>query len=200
MYDFNTWRELYNTLTLEEQIAYHNEIEKEFPDQAHYKYPPIEQVIKQSRHRKVLEFGAWKGDLAAKALQHFPHIEQWVAVEICTDAMAATVCSDKRFEYVLPTRFDWFAEKNTHSADLIIATHFIEHLSNQHFEQLAQYCKGTRNVYFESPLQPDGQTWEDDPSTHKLEYGWNQVRRLMKKQGFALVKEYKDGMWFRGVH
>jgi len=173
-FDFDDWRSKYETMTLEEQVEYHNEIAKEYPEQAHFTYPVIEEVLSifdlHYPSINVLEFGAWRADMAQRALTQFSNIESWKGIEICTEAMSLTRCDNPKFEYIFPSKFNWFEDERTEKADVIFATHFIEHLSNPHFEQLVKYVKGASYVYFECPITENGQTWDGDVSTHKLEY------------------------------
>ncbi len=139
MNEFDKWRERYDTMTIDEQITYHNELEARYPEQNHYNYDNVKEALLLCNNAVVLEFGTWKGDLAKQALQDF-NLSGWYGIEICEAAIRSTKC--KEVNYIKPTKFDWFTDKRTIKADIIIATHFIEHLSNDHFEQLAKYCKG----------------------------------------------------------
>ena len=62
---------------------------------------------------------------------------------------------------------------------MFIATHFIEHLSDQHLTELLQWADGIRAIYFESPISEHGQEWDGYEGTHKLTYGWQKVRELL---------------------
>lgn len=193
---FNKWRENYETMTLEEQIEFHNQIAKQYPEQAHYDYAAVSEIIDTFKPNSILEFGCWRADMAQQALSQFDFIQTWTGIEICTEAMSMCRCSNNRFKYILPTKFNWFEDKRKYAADMILATHFIEHLSNTHFEQLTKYCKGVSYIYFECPIEEEGQGWEHDVSTHKLEYGWRDVIRLMNLQGYEVYKLHSRGITF----
>lgn len=198
MNEFDVWREKYDSMSLEEQVEYHNDLELRYPDQAHYTYPIVEEVLNlvNSLNIDILEFGSWKADMANRALSQFPNIKQWNGIEICKNAIEKTNCNDERFNYIFPNKFNWFEDKRKIKTDVIFATHFIEHLSNHHFEQLVKYVKGAKYVYFECPITDGGQTWMGDVSTHKLEYGWNDVIRLMGEQSYKVYKKYPEGVIF----
>jgi hypothetical protein len=197
MNKFDQWRKDYDTMTLEQQIEFHNQIAQEYPEQAHYDYEAVSEVLDTFRPRRVLEFGCWRADMAQQALNQFDFIDTWTGIEICTKAMDMCRCSSNKFQYILPTKFNWFEDKRKYNADMIMATHFIEHLANTHFEQLTKYCKGVPYVYFECPITEDGQEWDDDVSTHKLEYGWKDVISLMKSQGYVVHKTHLRGVSFK---
>jgi 2-polyprenyl-3-methyl-5-hydroxy-6-metoxy-1,4-benzoquinol methylase len=187
---FNEWRNKYNEMTYAEQVQYHNIIEQQYPDQAHYTYENIKQVL--SDGIKVLEFGCWKADLAARAITEYK-IKDWKGIEICTTAIEKSKCTASNFKYVVPKTFDWFSKTVRPKCDVIIATHFIEHLSNEHFEQLADYCAGVPLIYFESPLSNEGESWDGYLGTHKLTYGWNKVNEIMESKGYFIKSNFPEG-------
>ena len=83
--------------------------------------------------------------------------------------------------------------------DIIIATHFIEHLSNEHFVELAKYCKGVEYIYFEAPLSDDGEDWNGYLGTHKLNFGWNQIVEVMAQNNFEVVHNLNQGKIFKTI-
>jgi hypothetical protein len=184
MNEFDKWRESYDTMTIDEQIYYHNDLEARYPEQNHYNYDNVKEALLLCNKPIVLEFGTWKGDLAKQAMQDF-NISAWYGIEICEAAIGSTKC--KEVNYILPTKFDWFKDKRTINADLIIATHFIEHLSNNHFQDLAKYCKGVKYIHFEAPLTNEGNNWDGYIGTHKLTIGWNKINEIMKENGYSLI-------------
>ena len=185
---FNEWREKYGTLSLDEQVQYHNVIETQYPEQAHYTYDNVKKVLYKGA--TVLEFGTWKADLAQKAIIEF-NLSKWQGIEICSNAIEKTRCTLKEFSYIKPDKFDWWVNPLPNS-DIIIATHFIEHLSNEHFEQLVKVLKA-KYIYFEAPLTEVGEDWAGYVGTHKLKYGWNDVNKLMAEQGYKITHDFIEG-------
>lgn len=197
--DFNKWREDYESSTLQDQVEFHNKIEKEYPTQAHFNYENVKEALSLApQDAIVLEFGCWKGDLANMAIPEFK-IKQWIGIEICDAAIANTNCKRPEFFYDIPDRFDWFNEPFSFFADIVIATHFIEHLSDDHFNQLANYCRigDYPIIYFEAPLTEDGQSWQGYEGTHKLTYGWRKVITVMMDNGYSVHKRLTDGVIFK---
>lgn len=192
MNEFDTWRQNYDTLTFEDQVKYHNELEKRFPEQNHYHYDKVKEALSKVFNPVVLEFGTWKGDLALQAFADL-HIKEWHGIEICQAAIKNSKC--ERVKYIIPDRFDWFNEERKVNADIIIATHFIEHISNDHFIQLAKYCHGVPVIHFESPLTDEGNDWQGYEGTHKLTFGWNKITQLMK--GYKLVINHPESKTYQ---
>lgn len=187
---FDEWRNLYDDMTYRDQVDYYNEIEKLYPEQAHYQYNDVRKALEMCpASPTILEFGCWKGDLAQRAIPEF-NVKSWKGVEICEGAIKNTHCNRKEFSYIFPDKFDWFADPRTEEADIIIATHFIEHLSNEHFEKLLDYCKGVKLIHFEAPLNDAGQGWAGYGGTHILGYGWNKITELMADRGYKVAKTY----------
>lgn len=184
MNEFDQWRERYDSMTTEEQVKYHNDLEERYPEQNHFNYLYVCEALKiAQKPTSVLEFGTWKGDLALKAFQNH-QIETWIGIEICEAAIKKTKCD--KILYIKPKAFDWFYQERNLHPDIIIATHFIEHLSNEHFEQLVRFCKGIKIIHFESPLTDQGNEWDGYLGTHKLTIGWNRVNEIMKENGYTL--------------
>lgn len=147
MNEFDVWRAGYGKRTMQEEMAYHNDLEARFPDQAHFNLDAAFSVFNLIWPTNILEAGAWKGDLAKTILATYPHIEKWQAYEISTEAIAKTVCDDPRFYYTIPDRFDWFCDPAVFGGfNLFIATHFIEHISDEHFRGMAAPPKAGRNL------------------------------------------------------
>ena len=162
MNEFDIWRQKYESMSYEEQIEYHNDIERRFPEQAHYTYGNVKYALNMAgENLSVLEFGCWKADMAERALLEHS-IKEWVGIEICTSAIEKTRCINPKFKYIHPQDFNWFETTTRPECDIILATHFIEHLSNPHFESLASYCKGAKWIYFEAPLMDVYRDWETD--------------------------------------
>ena len=175
-------------MSLAEQVKYHNEIEKQYPEQAHFTYNNVKKVLYSGA--SVLEFGTWKADLAQIAIPEFS-LKSWQGIEICTNAIESTRCTYTQFSYINPKIFDWWKEELPYT-DIIIATHFIEHLSNEHFEELVKALKSPL-IYFEAPLTGEGDTWVGYIGTHKLNYGWNKVTELMNQQGYLIKENFTEG-------
>ena len=197
--EFDDWRSKYDTMSSSEQVEYYNEIEELYPEQAHYNYENVKIVLELGKkNADVLEFGTWKADLCETALKEF-EINSWTGIEICKSAIDKTRCKDPKFKYIFPTKFDWFNDNDRPKCDVVIATHFIEHLSNEHFNALAKYCEGVEYIYFEAPLSDNGEDWSGYFGTHKLFYGWNQVVEVMAQNNFEVVHNLNQGKIFKTI-
>ena len=196
IHQFNNWRKNYEHMSLEDQVNFHNIIEKTFPKQQHFVVENIREIIALLNHKpKILEFGCWKGELANIILSEFD-IDSWNCIEICTAAIEKCSCKQQNFKYCTQTKFNWFIDDRDIDADIVIATHFIEHLSDNDFDLLIRYSKGIRFIYFESPLSEESRSWHNDFSTHKLTYGWKKVRDTMYSNGYKSLRKFKTAELF----
>jgi hypothetical protein len=82
MMTFNEWREKYNDMSIDEQVAYHNYLETQYPNQAHYDLQFAIDVFQLVKPKVVTESGGWKGDLANDMFNRFD-IDKWTNIEIC---------------------------------------------------------------------------------------------------------------------
>jgi 2-polyprenyl-3-methyl-5-hydroxy-6-metoxy-1,4-benzoquinol methylase len=199
MNEFDTWRKNYDSMTIQQQIEYHNELEAKYPEQAHFNYENVKILLDMSKKNpSVLEFGIWKADLCEIALKDY-QIKSWTGIEICESAIQKTKCKSPKLKYIMPDKFDWFKHDERPKCDVVIATHFIEHLSDEHFVDLANYCKGVPLIYFEAPLSENGQNWNGYFGTHKLNLGWSQVIQIMANNGFEVVHHLNQGKIFKTI-
>jgi SAM-dependent methyltransferase len=182
MNEFDQWRAGYGTRTIGEEIAYHNELEARFPEQAHFNPMAAHTAFYTVWPSKVLEAGAWKGHLAKEILDTEPEVKKWVAYEISTAAITKTVCSYPEFSYTIPDRFDWFTSPHHFERfDMFVATHFIEHISDEHFKGMAAAINAAKvpALYFEAPINDTPTQWDGYQGTHMLNMGWAAIKMLL---------------------
>ena len=178
-YDFDNWRQRYQNSTLEDQISDHNQIGAIYPNQAHYMLGPVLTLMADRSLQHVVEAGPWMAHLANAILSEpaYDHIQSWSGYEIADFAIERCVCEDQRFQYIVPKRFDWWKD-GVKPGSIFIATHFIEHLSDQHMLELASALQTFPLIYFEAPISEYGQTWEGYEGTHMLTLGWDAVIKM----------------------
>ena len=185
MNQFDQWRKDYESMTFEQQQDYHDHLESLYPDQAHYDLESAVKIFNWLKPKSVIEGGTWKGNLAKTILHDYPEVQSWLGYELCPAAIRKTVCNDGRFGYAVLNRFDWW-NRGPIVCDLFLATHFIEHLSFDHFKELAKALK-CKHVYSEAPLTETGESWDGYEGTHNLPIGWMQVSELMKFHGYNRI-------------
>lgn len=187
-FDWNTWRKRYSVMTTEEQKKFHNDVEIVYPDQKHFiQERAIEffnMLCTKEEEVNVFEAGGWKGDLASIILCRHQNIKSWLNIELCENAVDKSVCKDKRYEAVVPIYFKWW-EHIKITANVFIATHFIEHLSNEDLKNLLSTISSDY-IYLEAPIKQHGQQWDNDGSTHILTIGWDDIYKLLPEYDIVL--------------
>ncbi len=184
---FNKWRARYWELTDQEHAEFMEACEAAFPSQQHHDVSRYEHVFKYMQGVSVLEMGGWKGELACFCLNRY-NISKWTNIELCQAAANKTVFEDARYEVIVPNRFAWFTAERSRHFDVFVSSHAIEHLHDNHLTQLLDYIAGIPVVFLEAPLQEDGQSWDNDWSTHILTFGWAHIRSMMRKLGYHADK------------
>jgi len=184
---FDLWRESYDKLTYVEQVDFYNAVESQWRTQKHFRVSDVVSALNHARRpMRVLEFGGWKGHLAARMIDYYKDaLAEWTNIEICEKAIQKTCTRSQKYRVIKPDRFDWFSRERTYVADACVSTDFIEHLSNAHFDQLARYVSGIPVVYFGSPIGKNGHEWDGFVGSHILTYGWVDVNRIMEGYGYS---------------
>jgi hypothetical protein len=194
--DFDAWREAYAGMTYQEQQAFYDRVEADHPLQKGFTLLRFHNFFLHiaSRREKaqgktyVLELGGWKGELAQEMLKSFPFVAIWCNVEICRRAVEKSVFASPCYTTYVPPEFPWRVELPP--SNVLVASHFIEHISQRHLERLVRNLPDTmRYLAIEAPIPADDSRvdWTGYHGSHILEIGWKQVIDLLRQHGFELI-------------
>jgi hypothetical protein len=133
---------------------------------------------------RVTEIGGWDGSLAKEALNIGLPIQHWLNLDVVT---VPKVVEDPRykhdevdFHFFYDEKWPVFTKK-----DVLVATHMIEHLSDDDFIQFVRFIQDFPFVYFEAPLHQNQKSdWTDYVGTHILTYSWDTIEALMRVYGY----------------
>ncbi len=181
---FDTWRKLYNDLTLFEQEQFGRDMEAAYPHQQSFTLGHYTDLLHRFASPRIIEIGGWKGELATACLEQAPWIQSWHNIDYCAPAVEKTTCKDDRYIASCPTHFHWFKDKREVNADLLIAAHVIEHLTDEDLESLILWIKGIPAVIFEAPIGRGESDWTGYIGTHILKMGWARINELMDLAGY----------------
>lgn len=194
---FDAWRANYDLMSYEDQQAFYDRMEADHGCQAGYNLAAYTQFInyvsQQIELPYVLELGGWKGELACQMLKQFPDIAIWVNVEICRAAVEKTVFISSEYATWIPKDFVWRVELPP--ANVVIASHFIEHIRAKHLDCLFENLPATtRYLGLQAPIPEDATAhdWTGYHGSHILEIGWKQVGALLGALGFGEIGRLRD--------
>jgi hypothetical protein len=187
--DFDAWRERYDEMTYEDMKEFYNLVEIDHPLQQAYDANAfsrfLDRAIASIGPVSVLEVGGWKGELAQKMLVK-PGIVEWRNLEICERAVQKSVFSSPRYEAVIPDDFAW--KVALPKADVLVASHFIEHVKWREFAALMSSLPGEfRFVGLQAPIQETETDWTGYHGTHILEVGWQDVSACLFTNSFVKI-------------
>lgn len=183
---FDKWRALYYDLTLEEQEQFGRDMEEKYPHQQSYTLSNFEHLFNRFPGCHVLEIGGWKGELADTCLKKFD-IKGWHNIDYCRAAVEKSICHPARYSAYCPSNFFWFKGDRSHMADIAIAAHVIEHLTDEDCFDLMRYLNGISRIMFEAPIAMNGETtWDGYIGTHILKMGWDKICDHMKSMGYSV--------------
>ncbi len=144
---------------------------------------------------RVIEFGGWRGAMAASVLSQLPVISSWINFDICPSSLNEMDCHDPRYRCLVADKFLWEMPRPT-QGDIFCSSHAIEHLSANHLNLLFRWLPDSiRWMYLCAPIQESttDERWQDYGGTHILEMGWEQVLDLLPN--FLLVDQGEQFRW-----
>jgi len=178
-------------MTFADQQEFYRVVAIEHPEQQHFNtnaaISAFEQIDEPSF--TVVELGGWDGALAYHLLDRFP-ILRWINYDIVS--VEPQVCIDRRYHPV--ELDDWFWNERR-TADVFVATHMIEHITDRELGELFD-CLDVDWIYLEAPLLIDGQKWYGYRGSHILELGWKDVVAMLYERGYEPAYSERDiGLW-----
>jgi len=178
---FDKWREDYDKTSIAEQAKLHDELFEKYPQQAHYDYAIADNFFEDFKNDiKVFEAGCWDLTLAKKLVAKYPNIVKWKGADICQKALKAAGDNERIYKMLCTTE-EWWWSEHLYNYDIFIATHFIEHLSNEHLESLLTAIPCSY-IYLEAPLKEVHNEWGGYMGTHKLEFGWKEITHILRNR------------------
>ena len=131
----------------------------------------------------VLELGGWRGELAQEMLNRFPSLAIWCNVEICRAAVRDSVFASAKYITWIPDDWVWRSGcGELPPANVVIASHFIEHIGSYDFSKLMHRLPDTtRYLVLVAPLPESGPVdWTGYHGSHKLDWDWYRIIEELK--------------------
>ena len=198
--EYDLWRAEYPMQTVQGHAALYNKRFLERPGIGSWSGRAVRMFLNQHGNSPlaVAEIGGRDGDLAKVALESTPKITKWINYEISDEPIKRPVTMDARYEGRLMTDFCWW-EKTIMEGDVLVLSHIIEHLSDEHFSGLVgSIPRNIKGVHAQAPLPMRGPTdWKGYFGAHILSMGWVEVNDVFVAHGFKSVPAYDGASWFR---
>jgi len=193
--EFNQWRQDYDTLTFEEQLAFYQRYVQDHPKQCHFSPGGLRLAFGEIPldEFRVLELGGWTGQAAEMMLEVRGDITTWTNVEISGGARNNPVCEDPRYHTLAPRALDWGIPL-PQDCNVFVALHVLEHVKAVHVRSIiAQLPASIVYAIIEAPIKQSGTNneWHNYYGSHVLELGWKQVEALLGEYSFVPMKHLK---------
>ncbi len=122
---------------------------------------------------QVLELGGWDGELASLILPEHQNIHWWSNYEI---APVDTVCHNRQYHH----REQSILDDSPDGYDVFIASHSLEHLSDEHAKRVLDIAVECDWIYLDipTPTRPWGL------ASHKMNMGWAEIASYVRHKGF----------------
>jgi hypothetical protein len=203
--DWDEWRRNYDSMTYEQQQSFYSSVWQNHPIQQHYNadaakaFFDLIDLIEEDL--TIVEIGGWRGELAEAVL---PDVRGfWLNIEICREAAEQRIPTSPRYKAYSPPDWPWDDPTSIFTlqrADVLVASHVIEHLSVPHLELLLDTSRA-RWMFLASPLPAIGPVdWTGYNGSHILPLGWDGVEALAGTHGWLMFNAVGDTRWFRRGH
>jgi hypothetical protein len=187
-FNFDRWREEYDSLSFEDQQEAYEHVARMFPNQRSFDVVEARKFIARYQPKTVVELGGWD-DALANSLGAFRSWTNYDLVEV------PQACAAFWYELVVLQRPFW---EDDYEADAFVATHTIEHLRARELESLVQRLR-VKACLIEAPLRSGPTDWKGYRGTHILEVGWEGVDAIFANSGFRVDERWSSGRFYSWV-
>lgn len=194
--DFDQWRNDYDKSSYADQLTFYNQVEVDHPLQKGFDIEAFirffDYVLFDSEPITVIELGGWKGELATEMLAKFCNIRRWLNYEISQEAVNKSVCTDERYEAIVPADFAWNIELA--KSDVFVSSHTIEHIKADQLYKLFDKLQG-KYIGLQAPLADGPTCWTRYYGSHILEVGWEDITQKLNDCDYQPIFQQGE---FRG--
>jgi hypothetical protein len=199
--DWDTWRKLYDKLTIDDLIWINMAIDGIIRDQICKTARGIKAAFGKIEEEtlRVVELGCYRGGLAADMLKHFPAmIESWTGYDINYYAVGDPIPIDKRYKAVKQTKWfydvDFGPEPNT-----FVSTSTLEHHNRlQVVKILGKVAESDQIKYIIIGLPLDPRGWWGYNGSHILDMGRQEITQMLENFGFDIFYNEKHRVYVWG--
>mgnify|MGYP001417850576 FL=1 len=184
--DFDSWRKRYDEMTFDEHAEFYRRLHGDHPDQQHFSVESAHSFFGCIDGAKsVIELGGYDGGLASACLSEHPEILSWTNFDLDT---AASLCDDPRYSAITLTTQFWEARPPLSDNEIFVASHVIEHLSDDDFLSLLSNVSWASAIYFDAPIDQSVRSeWDGSTAAHKLSLSWDDIDGLVSLLGYDRI-------------
>lgn len=189
MIDFDTWRARHAEMSFADQQAFYEELAERYPVQESFDVAGVASALGAiDCLLDVIELGGWDGKLASIFAERW-WLRSWTNYDLV--ALPQATSSDS---YRLVVLKDYLWNLTPRPADVFIACHTIEHLTERELRSLVEWLD-VRWVYLQAPLEAGPTDWDGYHGSHILEIGWAGVSEILTENGYRITPTV--GLWER---
>lgn len=194
-FDWNKWREDYLSMNWEQQLAYYEDIWKQYPVQQSYSRIAsiafFNYVASMGGSGNIIELGGWQGHLARDVWNLLSPDIVWHNYEVCKSAVDNPVIYDNRYKGIVPIDFLWnYPAEHFKQYNTFVASHSIEHITFDNFKCLIDKLDSIQYIYLDIPIEqiikPD---WDNYIGTHILDASWQDIVSVLNSHGYKEISE-----------
>ena len=190
MPDWDGWRKKYPTMTWKENVEFHDEVGRQFPNQSYFSAAAarifFNAIGKDAGN--VFEVGGWDGELASSIWDLLPLESTWDNYEVCR--VIQPIVDSERFVQIIPSDFVWNLPMETFSKyRTFVSSHTIEHITMSDLKKLVRCLYAVKYVHVQAPLRDAPISWNDFGGTHIFEGAWPDVVSIFEDVGFKPMEK-----------
>jgi len=195
--NWNTWREHYDNLSIDDLIWINLAINEFTRDQICKTGNLIENAMKilvsKVDSLDIIELGCYRGYLAESILKIFSDkIKRWIGYDINYYALESTMVDDGRYSTVKQT--DWFYDiEFPLGVNTFISTSTLEHHNAEQFVKIIEriWESNIQYMILAFPLC-DGKKWNNYGGSHVLDFTQDDVIKVLEDHDFKCIS-YEKG-------
>ena len=207
---FNLWRENYDSLTFNQHKGivdcWNSRSVLERSAHTSFFMWAFRQLAKTGLdlgEKRVTELGPADGWLAFNCLSRL-EFKSWTGYDISRIMVEKTLPEVKSLGFVSIELNEQFWDSAVEEFDIFVCSHTIEHLSDNHFEELLKFISPRiETLILEVYVKGNRTDWKDYGGSHILTLNGNDIDAMVKDRGFASVGGRYMG-WLRhpltGLH
>ncbi len=189
---FNLWREYYDELT----FSQHKDITDYWNNRpflersAHpsffiWAFRQLAKTGMDLSEVRIVELGSADGWLAYKCMSKLK-FKSWVGYDISSRMVGKTLPEAKEPGFVNTELDAQFWDSAVGEFDIFVCSHTIEHVSNNHFEELLDFVSPRAEaLILEIYIKGNRADWEGYMGSHIMTFGRTDIDRMIKNRGFV---------------